>query len=147
LKSCLSVKPAFSAKEEIRMRVTNILPILVGLAAFGLATERGAAQGAEAAFDRLDADRSGAVTWAEAYEVRTDEFMDMDANMDGIVTENEFQGPARPFSAFDADDDGDLQLAEFLEAHRSMFDRFDEDASGSLTFEEFEAARSAARAN
>jgi len=127
------------------MRATKFTAVLVGLAAFGAAAERGLAQDAQAAFDRLDADQSGAINWAEAYEVRTGEFMDMDADMDGLVTEDEFQGPARPFSAFDADEDGNLQLAEFLEAHRSMFDRFDEDASGSLTFDEFEAAQSAAR--
>lgn len=129
------------------MRTTKITAVLVGLAAFGAATDRGLAQDAQAAFNRLDVDQSGTISWAEAYEVRTGEFMDTDADMDGVVTEDEFQGPARPFAAFDRDRDGDLQLAEFLEAHRSMFDRFDEDASGSLTFDEFEAAQSAAREN
>ena len=127
------------------MRATKFTAVLVGLAAFGAATERGLAKDAQAAFDRLDPDQSGAITWPEAYEARVGEFTDMDTDMDGIVTEDEFQGPARSLSAFDADEDGNLQLAEFLEAHRSMFDRFDEDASGSLTFDEFEAAQSAAR--
>ncbi|SEP27219.1 EF-hand domain pair [Salinihabitans flavidus] len=129
------------------MHATKIIFVIVGLAAFGAATERGSAQEAEAAFDGLDADQSGAITWAEAYEVRTGQFMDMDADMDGILTVDEFQGPARPLSAFDTDEDGKLHLAEFLEGHRNMFERFDEDANGSLTFDEFEAAQSAARDN
>lgn len=127
------------------MRTTHIAAVLVGLAAFSATTERGLAQDAQDAFDRLDADQSGEITWAEAYEIRTRQFMGMDENMDGIITEDEFQGPARPLSAFDTNEDGELHLAEFLEGHKSMFDSFDEDANGSLTFNEFEAAQSAAR--
>lgn len=129
------------------MRTTGLTAVFVGLAAFGAAPVHGSAEDARGAFDRLDLDRNGTITWAEAYEVRTGEFMEMDTDKDGVVTQKEFQGPARPFAAFDADEDGDLQLAEFLEAHRSMFDRFDEDANGALTVEEFEAAQSAARGN
>ncbi len=127
------------------MNVLKIAATLVGLAALGAAAERGSAQEAEAAFDRLDADESGDITRAEAYEIRTGEFMAMDSDMNGIITEDEFQGPARPLSAFDSDGDGELHLAEFLQGHRSMFERFGEDASGVLTHSEFEAAQGAAR--
>ncbi|MCM2562308.1 EF-hand domain-containing protein [Lutimaribacter sp. EGI FJ00015] len=129
------------------MHATKFISVIIGLAAFGAATERGFAKEADAAFNGLDADQSGAITWAEAYRVRTGQFMDMDADMDGILTVDEFQGPVRPLSAFDTDEDERLHLAEFLAGHRNMFDRFDKDANGSLTFDEFEAAQSAARGN
>lgn len=129
------------------MRATNQMTVVfVALAAFGAAV-RSSAQDADAAFTRLDADQSGAITWAEAYDVRTDAFLAMDADKDGIVTADEFQGPARPLSAFDADRDGVLHLAEFLEGHRIMFDRFDKNADRSITLDEFEAAQSATRGN
>ncbi|KRS17068.1 hypothetical protein XM52_15210 [Roseovarius indicus] len=104
-----------------------------------------AASGAQAAFDRLDLNGDDVIQWPEAYQVRVDQFTKMDANQDGVLTIDEFKGPARPLSVFDADEDQELQLSEFLEGHHGMFEKFDEDVSGSLTFEEFEAARSAAR--
>lgn len=127
------------------MKLTKRLAI--GAIAGGIAAAPAVAQEAEAAFDRLDADGNGHVSWAEAYDVRTSEFTEMDADMNGILAEEEFQGPARPLSAFDTDGDMTLSLAEFLQGHRSMFDRFDEDADGALVPDEFEAARSAARSD
>lgn len=119
---------------------------LVALAAFG-AAGRSSAEEAESAFARLDADQGGTITWAEAYDVRTRAFLDMDTGKDGIVSVDEFHGSARPLSTFDSDGDGVLQLAEFLEGHRSMFDRFDKDANDVLTVDKFHAAQSAARGN
>jgi len=127
------------------MHARTIAAAVIGLAAFSLAIGPGAAQQAEDAFARLDLDESGAITWEEAYEVRTSEFMEMDSDRNGLITEDEFVEPARPLSAFDSDGDGQLQMSEFLDGHRSMFDRFDEDASDSLDPNEFEAAQMAAR--
>ena len=69
----------------------------------------------------------------------------MDTDGNGLLTEDEFVGPARPLSAFGSDENSQLHMSEFLGGHRSMFDRFDEDASGSLDPHEFEAAQTAAR--
>lgn len=124
---------------------TRTAAALIGLAVLGAAVERAMAQDGGAAFDRLDLDGSGEIAWAEAYEVRSREFMQMDRNMDGIVTGDEFRGPARSLSAFDHDGDRELHLAEFLQGHRSMFQRFDDDANGALNAREFMAAQSAAR--
>lgn len=118
---------------------------VTGLAAFCLAIGPGAAQQAEDAFARLDSDGSGAITWEEAYEVRTSEFMEMDSDRNGVLAEDEFVGPVRPLSAFDSDGDGQLQMSEFLDGHRSMFHRFDGDASDTLDQSEFETAQMAVR--
>lgn len=129
------------------MNMIHVTAVLVALASFFAATEQGVAQDARDAFNRLDADQSGTVTWAEAYKVRAEQFIAMDTNMDGIIAADEFEATARPLSAFDFDKDGKLHLAEYLAGHRGIFDRFAEEANGSLSFDEFEAAQRAAREN
>lgn len=94
-------------------------------------------------FNRLDANRDGKVTWAEAYPVRARQFLAMDRNQDGIVETNEFGGRALPLSAFDANGDGKLELSEFVGQHRRMFRKFDTNRDGTIERDEFAAAQQA----
>lgn len=96
-------------------------------------------------FNRLDANRDGKVTWAEAYPVRARQFMAMDRNRDGIVEASEFGGRALPLSAFDANGDGKLQLSEFIAQHHRMFRKFDSNGDGTIERDEFAAAQRAVR--
>ncbi len=124
--------------------------LTAGLTAASLALLAGvatasAANDLEARFDRLDKDGNGEVTWAEAYKVRSGEFLDMDKNLDGIVGKDEFGDRALPLSAFDKDGDGRLQLSEYVGKHHQMFDTFDADGSGTINLSEFEKAQAAVR--
>lgn len=96
-------------------------------------------------FNRLDANRDGKVTWAEAYPYRAGQFMAMDKNRDGLVEASEFGGPARPLSAFDANGDGKLELSEFVGQHHRMFRKFDADGDGTIDRDEYAAAQQAVR--
>src|SRR6056297_2413446 len=129
-------------REGASMLATRKAAAMIGFVAASWAIV-GAAQGAEDAFARLDADGSETITWKEAYQVRIREFTEMDSDGNGFLIEDEFVGPARPLTAFDSDEDGRVHMSEFLGGHRSMFDRFDEDASDSLDPNEFEAAQMA----
>ena len=127
------------------MRMRNFAAVMMATAWFAGTTAGAAAQEAEDAFAKLDADRSGTITWDEAHRVRVREFTEMDADGDGVVTREEFAGPARPLAAFDSDGDGELHMSEFIDGHWTMFVRFVEDDSGTLDPAGFEAALCAAR--
>ncbi|MFP3920879.1 MAG: EF-hand domain-containing protein [Dichotomicrobium sp.] len=103
------------------------------------------AQEVQSRFDRLDKNGDGKISWADAYEARSSEFLEMDQNMNGVVEKSELTGRARGFDAFDLDGDGRVQLSEYLESHKGMFTKFDADGTGSLDMQEFEKAQAAVR--
>ncbi len=92
----------------------------------------------EQRFARLDTDRNGEITWAEAYRIRAMEFIELDRNSDGLVEKDEFRGRASPFEQFDANADGKLELSEYLAHHRKMFDKADSNGNGTLDLQEYE---------
>jgi hypothetical protein len=101
--------------------------------------------GLEERFERLDANRDGFITWAEAEPSRAAEFKALDVDGDGAISEAEWKGRAMPVQAFDANGDGRVTQAEYVGKHKSMFQSFDADRDGRIGPGEFAEAQSAAR--
>jgi Ca2+-binding EF-hand superfamily protein len=113
-------------------------------------------------FERLDADRDGAVTLAELEAMRAARFAERDANGDGRLDRDELlagaaqrakRGVDRMMGRLDADGDGAITADEFADAGRPGADparlvgRFDTDGDGALSLPEFEAGLAEVRAH
>jgi len=114
-----------------RMRKTPFLlavPIflLAVPMAFSLALGLAAADAAAAEpsghgkfFDKLDANKDGVITQAEARAARTRHFDRLDQDHDGTISLEEFQAKgARRFLRFDLDGDGRITREEMAQAKR-----------------------------
>lgn len=97
----------------------------------------------EQRFHRLDANRDGFITWAEAAPARESDFTNMDRDKNGAVEPHEFRG-SLPFGAFDENSDGAISRSEFLAKHRAMFMKFDENGDQRISPSEFATAQRAA---
>lgn len=97
----------------------------------------------EQRFERLDTNKDGFITWAEAEPGRAAEFRALDRNGDGVVAADEWTGRALPLQEFDVDHDGGASQAEYLRKHRSMFESFDTDRDGRISPPEFTKAQQA----
>ncbi len=108
------------------MRKTTLF--LAGATAFGLALA-GTADAAEQSghgkfFDKLDANKDGAITQVEARAARTRHFDRLDRDHDGTISLEEFHAKgARRFLRFDLDGDGRITREEMAEAKREHHKR------------------------
>ena len=112
---------------------------LAALAAFPVSAQPPAAGPAPRA--------EGPVTRAQFQQEIEARFKEMDANHDGVLTENEL-GPngARMMARLDANHDGKVTLEEMVAAGLARFDRMDANHDGTVTPEERAAFRDAMRA-
>ncbi len=112
------------------MRKTTLFlaGFLAGATAFGLALA-GPAAAAERSghgkfFDKLDANKDGAITQVEARAARTRHFDRLDRDRDGTISLEEFHAKgARRFLRFDLDGDGRITREEMAEAKREHHKR------------------------
>ncbi|HEX4739691.1 MAG TPA: EF-hand domain-containing protein [Allosphingosinicella sp.] len=87
------------------------------------------------------------VTRAEMQQEIQSRFKEMDANHDGVLTENELGGNgARMMARADTNHDGKVTLEEMTASGLARFDRMDANHDGIVTPEERAAAREAMRA-
>lgn len=87
------------------------------------------------------------VSKADAEKQAGERFAMVDANKDGVITEDEVPGPmARGFSRMDADGNGKVTKDEFTKSQLSRFDMMDADHDGQLTKAERDAFMEAMRA-
>lgn len=106
---------------------------------------------AGALFERLDADKDGAVTRAEVDAARAERFAAVDADKDGAVTLAELTAmltkraetqASRMMMRADSDDDGVLSPDEMGgRRHARMFERLDADGDGVVTKAEVDEMR------
>ncbi|MBY0335476.1 MAG: EF-hand domain-containing protein [Acetobacteraceae bacterium] len=110
-------------------------------------------------FERLDADRDGRVTWAEAWGAAAARFDAADTDRSGGLTLAEFQAQtvprpdgapepsarmverraerrARRFRALDANQDGQVTLAEMRPFAQARFRAMDANGDGAVTLDE-----------
>jgi Ca2+-binding EF-hand superfamily protein len=87
------------------------------------------------------------VTRAQMQQEVEQRFKEMDANHDGVLTENELgSNGARMMARLDTNQDGKVTLEEMTTATLARFDRADANHDGILTPDERAAARDAMRA-
>jgi Ca2+-binding EF-hand superfamily protein len=127
----------------------NTLRLAVFLAAM-LAAGPAAAQSL-ADFERIDADKDGAVSAAEFEAARRRDFDNLDANKDGRLSREEFVRPRgagpdlvrlreRRFAEIDTDKSQSISWGEYLAHGQHQFGVLDRDRDGRVTRAEFEAA-------
>ena len=103
-----------------------------------------------------DANRDGAVSWAEVIAMRTQTFARLDRNRDGLISAADRpwgafaarfdQAFASVKSQFDANSDNRVSRAEMVDAPSPAFDRGDANGDRVLSAQELAALRSAAPA-
>ena len=113
-------------------------------AGYALADERGP-RGAER-FERLDADSSGSVTFAEFSAPMMERFNRADADDDGVVSAEEIAAAIegrraermaeRLIERFDIDGDDQVSADELVNRQEKMFALMDRDDSGAVTEDE-----------
>lgn len=81
------------------------------------------------------------VTKADASAAAAKRFAELDANKDGLLTEDELGRMGRMLAQADTDKDGKLSAAEFAAQQTSRFDMMDADHDGQLTKAERDAFR------
>ncbi|MCR5858937.1 EF-hand domain-containing protein [Mesorhizobium sp. J428] len=107
----------------------------------------------EARFERLDADKSGDISFEEFVTVVKDRLEKADSDGDGKLTVEEisttFQGPQAKDQAatlvkhFDADKDGTVTLTEVEERRKQRFAKLDTNSDGKLVREEMSSGAAA----
>jgi len=113
-------------------------------AGYAMADERGP-RGAER-FERLDADSSGSVTFAEFSAPMLERFNEADADDNGVVTAEEIAAALegrraermaeRMIERFDIDGDEQVSADELVNRQEKMFALMDRDDSGAVTEDE-----------
>ena len=100
-----------------------------------------AADKADRAFQRMDANSDGVISQSEFDENRAQRFARWDRDGDGSVTKEEAQRKVnRRFDRMDANSDGIVQQSEFVAIGQERFERMDGDGNGQITNEEFKQA-------
>ena len=124
----------------------RFLPALLALVLAGPAAAQSLAD-----FERIDANKDGAVSLEEFEAARRRDFELLDVGKDGLLSRQEFisQRGADPtlarlrerrFQEIDADRDGRVSRNEYLAYGRRQFVVLDRDRDGRITRAEFEAA-------
>jgi Ca2+-binding EF-hand superfamily protein len=99
---------------------------------------------------RMDLNGDGGITPVEVNAVRAVRFLSLDADGDGIITEEEMHARmqkriaervAKRFAMMDRNGDGRVERAEFDESGTARFARQDTDGDGRISQEEFRARR------
>ena len=105
-----------------------------------------AADKADRAFERMDANSDGVISQSEYDESRAQRFARWDRDDDGSVTKEEAQRKVnRRFDRIDANGDGVIQESEFIAVGQERFSKMDGDGNGQITNEEFKQALSEMR--
>jgi hypothetical protein len=100
--------------------------------------------------EQLDTNQDGALSKAEVEGVRDQKLAQFDADKNGTLSLDEFQGlwldmmrpgMVRGFQRFDEDGDGQLTGAEMLEPFDRMLARLDDNGDGTLSRDELRPPR------
>jgi Ca2+-binding EF-hand superfamily protein len=102
----------------------------------------GHSERAQRMFESFDANQDGTITQAEIDETRSSRLAEFDADGDGSLTIEEYQGlwmdamrerMVDQFQAHDDDGDGLVTVEEFSERYDSLVQRLDRNGDGQLT--------------
>jgi Ca2+-binding EF-hand superfamily protein len=85
---------------------------------------------------KMDANKDGKVTLAEAQEGAKQHFQALDKNKNGVLTKDELEGRGKRFLRADANKDGQVTLTEAQTKAREKFQKRDKNKDGVLTGEE-----------
>jgi hypothetical protein len=115
------------------------IPIVSGLAIVtavaGLAFARPGMQKGQF-FERMDSNKDGKVTLAEAEALGKAKFTELDKNKDNVLAGDELKGPHPRFRRADSNGDGKVTLAEATAKGQEMFTRLDKNKDKILTRDE-----------
>lgn len=87
-------------------------------------------------FERMDANKDGKVTLAEAEALGKARFSELDKNKDNVLSADELKGPHPRLQHADANGDGKVTLAEATAKGQAMFARLDTNKDKVLTRDE-----------
>jgi len=87
-------------------------------------------------FERMDTNKDGKVTVAEAEALGKAKFTELDTNKDSVLSTDELKGPNPRFRRADANSDGKVTLAEATAKGQEMFARLDKNKDKVLTRDE-----------
>ena len=87
-------------------------------------------------FERMDANKDGKVTLAEAEALGKTRFAELDKNKDNVLSPDELKGPHPRMQHADANGDGKITLAEATAKGQEMFARLDKNKDKVLTRDE-----------
>lgn len=92
-------------------------------------------------FERMDSNKDGKVTLAEAEALGKAKFAELDKNKDNVLVADELKGPHPRFRKADANNDGKVTLAEATAKGQEMFTRLDKNNDKVLTKDELPSGR------
>lgn len=92
-------------------------------------------------FERMDTNKDGKVTVAEAEALGKAKFTALDKNKDNVLAGDELEGPHPRFKRADANGDGKVTLAEATAKGQAMFTRLDKNNDKVLTRDEMPGTR------
>jgi hypothetical protein len=87
-------------------------------------------------FERMDTNKDGKVTLAEAEALGKAKFAELDKNKDNVLSTDELKGPNPRFRRADSNSDGKVTLAEATAKGQEMFARLDKNKDKVLTRDE-----------
>jgi hypothetical protein len=87
-------------------------------------------------FERMDSNKDGKVTLAEAEALGKAKFAELDKNKDNVLVADELKGNGPRFRKADTNNDGKVTLAEATAKGQEMFTRLDKNNDKILTKDE-----------